>query len=322
VKILVTGGAGYIGSVLVSDLLAKGHRVRVLDNLMYGGQSLLGVWSHDRFEFIRGDVRDSDVVCAALEGIDAVVHLAAIVGDPACARDPELARSVNLDASLALLTKSRRAGVSRFVFASTCSNYGKMKDSDQYVDETSELRPLSLYAETKVAVERAVLDPAQTEGVCATSLRFATVFGVSPRMRFDLTVNEFTMEMLTKKHLLVYGEQFWRPYVHVRDVAKAIMVVLEAPVAKVQNEVFNVGATNQNYQKQQLVDLIQSRVPDATVEYVHKEEDPRDYRVSFAKISSILGFETTRTVEDGVREVTQLVRDAVIQDFENPRYRN
>jgi len=322
VNILVTGGAGYIGSVLVSILLAKGHRVRVLDNLMYSGESLLGVWSHPGFEFTRGDVCDSDVVSAALEGIDAVVHLAAIVGDPACAHNPELARSVNLDASLALLTKSRRAGVSRFVFASTCSNYGKMKDSDQYVDETSELRPLSLYAETKVAVERAVLDPAQTEGVCATSLRFATVFGVSPRMRFDLTVNEFTMEMLTKKHLVVYGEQFWRPYVHVRDVAKAIMVVLEAPVAKVQNEAFNVGATNQNYQKQQLVDLIQSRVPDATVEYVHKEEDPRDYRVSFAKISSILGFETTRTVEDGVREVTQLVRDAVIQDFENPRYRN
>lgn len=321
-NILVTGGAGYIGSVLVPILLAKGYRVRVLDNLMYGGESLLGVWSHPGFEFIRGDVRDSGVVSAALEGIDAVVHLAAIVGDPACAHNPELARSVNLDASLALLTKSRRAGVFRFVFASTCSNYGKMKDSDQYVDETSELRPLSLYAETKVAVERVVLDPAQTEGMCATSLRFATVFGVSPRMRFDLTVNEFTMEMLTKKHLVVYGEQFWRPYVHVRDVAKAIMVVLEAPVAKVQNEAFNVGATDQNYQKQQLVDLIQSRVPDATVEYVHKEEDPRDYRVSFAKISSILGFETTRTVEDGVREVTQLVRDAVIQDFENPRYRN
>lgn len=321
-NILVTGGAGYIGSVLVSILLAKGHRVRVLDNLMYSGQSLLGVWSHPGFGFIRGDVRNNDVVCAALEGIDAVVHLAAIVGDPACARDPGLARSVNLNASLRLLAQCRNAGVSRFAFASTCSNYGRMKDLDQYVDETSGLKPVSLYAETKVAVERVVLDPAQTEGLCATSLRFATVFGVSPRMRFDLTVNHFTMEMLTKKHLVVFGKQFWRPYVHVRDVARAIMTVLESPVAKVQNEVFNVGSTNQNYQKQQLVNLVQSYASDATVEYVHKEEDPRDYRVSFTKIEKILGFKTTRTVEDGVQEVAQLVRDGVIQDFEDPMYRN
>jgi len=321
-NILVTGGAGYTGSTLVPLLLTEGYRVRVLDKLMYGGESLLGVWSHPAFEFVRGDVQDQETVRNALKGIDAVVHLAAIVGDPACSRQLELARSVNLDASLKLLEENEKSGVSRFVFASTCSNYGKMEDSNQYLDETSELRPVSLYAETKVAVERAVLDPSQTNGLCATSLRFATVFGVSPRMRFDLTVNEFTAEMLIKKQLVVYGEQFWRPYVHVRDVARAIMVVLESPVAKVQNEVFNVGSTNQNYQKQQLVDLIQSRVPDATVEYVHKEEDPRDYRVSFAKIKSILGFETTRTVEDGVREVTQLVRDAVIQDFENPRYRN
>lgn len=197
-----------------------------------------------------------------------------------------------------------------------------MKDASQYVDETSELRPVSLYAEIKVAVERAALDSSQTEGLCATSLRFATTFGMSPRMRFDLTVNEFALEMLTKKRLVVYGEQFWRPYVHVRDAARAIKLVLESPAEKVQNQVFNVGSTEQNYQKQQLVEMIQPYTPDAVIEHIHKEEDPRDYRVSFAKIKKVLGFETTRTVGDGIREIAQLVQDGVIKDFDNPIFRN
>lgn len=320
--ILVTGGAGYIGSSLVPMLLANGHRVRVIDTLAHGGHSLLGVWSNPSFEFMRGDIREIEAIRSAVRGMDAVVHLAAIVGDPACARQPDLARAVNLNASLVLLQESKKARVSRFIFASTCSNYGKMKDPNQYVDETSELRPVSLYAETKVAIERVVLDPAQTDNICGTSLRFATVFGVSPRMRFDLTVNQFTMEMLTKKHLVVFGEQFWRPYVHVRDAARAIKLVLESPTEKVRNQVFNVGSTEQNYQKQQLVDLISSSVPDAVIEYVHKEEDPRDYRVSFAKIKEKLAFDITRTVLDGVHEVAQLVKDCVIQDFSNPRFRN
>ena len=321
-NVLVTGGAGYVGSVLVQTLLEQGHRVRVLDKLMHGGQSLLAVWSHQNFEFVRADVRDRDAVGAALDGIDAVVHLAAIVGDPACAKEPDTTIQVNQQASLDILDQCNASGVKRFVFASTCSNYGKMKDTDQYVDETSELQPVSLYAETKVAVEQAVLDPARTERLCATSLRFATVFGVSPRMRFDLTVSEFTMEMLTKKHLVVFGEQFWRPYVHVRDVAEAVATILGAPVEKVRNQVFNVGATDQNYQKQQLVGAILNYVPDAEIEYVHKDEDPRDYRVSFAKIADTFGYETTRKLDKGITEVIELVQSGVIEDFDNPQYRN
>ena len=319
---LVVGGAGYLGSVLVGVLLENGHRVRVLDNLMHGVSSLLGVWSHPNFEFIRGDVRDHHTYTSVLRQTDAVIQLAAIVGDPACARQPELARAINLHASLALLEESRNTGVSRFVFASTCSNYGKMKDPNTFVDETSELRPVSLYAETKVAVERTLLDSTNTGALCATALRFATIFGVSPRMRFDLTVNEFTMEMLTKKHLVVFGEQFWRPYVHVRDAARAIALVLAAPSQKVRNQVFNVGTSEQNYQKQQLVELMRSYATDAVVEYVHKDEDPRDYRVSFAKINKELGFGITRTVQDGIGEVAHLVQQGVIREFDDPRYRN
>lgn len=320
-KILVTGGAGYIGSTLVPMLLGQGHRVRVLDTLIHGGRSLLGVWAHPGFEFQLNDIRDRKALANAIPDMDAVVHLAAIVGDPACARQPSLSRQVNVDASLALLEVCKQSDVSRFVFASTCSNYGKMSDSDSYVDESTELKPVSLYAETKVAVERAILDG--TDGhMCKTLLRFATVFGVSPRMRFDLTVNEFTLELLRRKHLLVYGEQFWRPYIHVRDAARAISLVLSAPAEKIRNEVFNAGSTAENYQKQQLVELMRPYAPGAQVEFVHKDEDPRDYRVSFAKIHDELGFDITRTVRDGIDEVACLVTQGVIADFDSPVYRN
>ena len=321
-NILVTGGAGYVGSTLVPVLLADGHHVRVLDTLLHGGDSLLGVWSHPSFEFVRDDIRDRAKVQSALSGIDAVVHLAAVVGDPACSRQPDLAHAVNLDAALALIEESQRAGVSRFLFASTCSNYGKMQDADKYVDEETELRPVSLYAETKVAVEKALLQSGHNGKWCPTPLRFATIFGVSPRMRFDLTVNEFTMEMLIKKHLKVFGEQFWRPYIHVRDAARAIQLVLSSPAAKVAGGVFNVGATDQNFQKQQLVEMIRPYAPDAVIEFVHKEEDPRDYRVSFSRIADQLGFKITRTVAQGIEEVAHLVRSNVICNFGDGRYRN
>jgi nucleoside-diphosphate-sugar epimerase len=296
--------------------------VRVLDTLLHGGESLLGVWCHPGFDFIPGDIRDRAKVQAAISGMDAVVHLAAVVGDPACSRQPDLVREVNLQASLALIEESRRAGTGRFIFASTCSNYGKMKNPDSYVDEESELSPVSLYAETKVAVETALLQSPKGGLWCPTPLRFATIFGVSPRMRFDLTVNEFTMEMLTKKKLVVFGEQFWRPYVHVQDAARAIRLVLGSPASKVCGNVFNVGATDQNFQKKQLVELIRPHAPEAVVEFVHKNEDPRDYRVSFARIKDQLGFQITRTVAQGIEEVARLVGDGLIKNFADGKYRN
>jgi nucleoside-diphosphate-sugar epimerase len=338
-RVLVTGGAGYLGSTLVPQLLADGFSVRVLDTLRYGGRSLLGVWSHPGFQFLRGDIRDRAMVRASLEDIEAVVHLAAIVGDPACARDPAEARAVNLDASVQLLELCReRRHVTRFVFASTCSNYGRMADPDVLMDESSALHPLSLYAETKVAFERVLLerrdlgsngasrkvaglDP-DDDRLCATSLRFATIFGVSPRMRFDLTVNEFTRELILHRHLVVFGEQFWRPYVHVRDAAAAIELTLSSPTDLVRGQVFNVGSSQQNFRKQQIVDLIRQQAPDATVEYVHVESDPRDYRVSFAKIHERLAFRTTASVEDGVAEVARLVRQGVLPDTADACYRN
>lgn len=258
----------------------------------------------------------------APSGAEAVVHLAAIVGDPACAREPELAEAVSLEVSLSLLEESRRTGVWRFVFASTCSNYGKMEDPEQYVDESAELKPVSLYAETTLAVERAVLDPVRTDRRCATALRFATVFGVSPRMRFDLPVNEFLLRLAVKRRLQVYGEQFWRPYIHVRDASRAVVGVLAAPEQKVAGAVFNAGSTDQNFTKKQLVGMVLPFVPGAVVEYVHKAEDPRDYRVSFSKIRDTLKFRITRFVPDGIREVYELIRNGGLRNFDSPAYKN
>ena len=322
-RVLVTGGAGYIGSVLSRLLLDQGHHVRVLDSLLHGGRGLLGLFEDDGFDFVHGDIRDASVVDGALSNIDAVVHLAAIVGDPACTRQPALTREVNLDASLQLGELCQRHGVRRLVFASTCSNYGKMEDAFRPVNEESELMPVSLYAETKVAVERTFLDTGMSDGSALTVLRFATVFGLSPRMRFDLTVNEFTAELLLKRKLAVYGEQFWRPYVHVRDAVRAIAMVLDSPPEKVRDRVFNVGDTGQNYQKGQLVDLIRGQIDgDVEIKHVRRDEDPRDYRVSFDKVRDELGFNITHTVEDGVRQIIQVLSRGVIDDYDNPRYRN
>ena len=321
-KILVTGGAGYIGSALVPLLLSKGHTVRVLDRLTYGGSSLLGIWSHPNFQLVKGDVRDAETVDQAVQDMDAVVHLAAIVGDPACSKAPELAYQINRDASLQLYRKANEHGATRFVFASTCSNYGRMVDREGMVDETSELRPISVYAKSKVEVETQLLELSRTEKLQPILLRFATAFGVSPRLRFDLTVNQFTMEMMMKKKLTVFGEQFWRPYAHVGDISRAILAVLEAPLEKVGGQVFNVGSSDQNYQKQQIVELIKPYCPDGVVEYVHKDEDPRDYKVSFEKIRSVLGFENQYTVPGGIREFVELANSQMIEDYEKAEYRN
>jgi nucleoside-diphosphate-sugar epimerase len=319
--ILVTGGAGYVGAVVVDELLEGGHSVRVLDTLLHGSvPSLLQSWSNERFQFVRGDIRESSARRSALEDVRAVLHLAAIVGDPACARDPETARAVNVDATRGLLDDAEAAGVERCVIASTCSNYGKMADSNIYATEEFELRPVSLYAETKVAAELDALERADGLGTCC--LRFATVYGVSPRMRFDLTVNEFTREVALGAELVVFGEQFWRPYVHVRDAARAACVALSAPLDQIRGEVFNVGSTDENYRKLDIVELLKRRAPDAKISFVQKDEDPRDYKVGFEKVRTRLGFETKRTVDDGIDEIFGLLQSGLLVDPYAPIYQN
>jgi nucleoside-diphosphate-sugar epimerase len=318
---LVTGGAGYVGSATVRELLRSGHRVRVLDSLLHGQRDVADELAQEGAEIIEGDVRDTEARRRALSGSTAVVHLAAIVGDPACAREPEVSEDVNVDATRALLADARDAGVKRLVFASTCSNYGRMDDPSVPITEDGELRPVSRYAEQKVKMEHSVLN-GEAAGITATCLRFATVYGQSARMRFDLTVNEFTRDLWNDRELEVFGEQFWRPYIHVRDAARAIRTVLDADPDVVGGQVFNAGRSSENYRKLDLVDVIRAHTPSGHVTFVKREEDPRDYKVSFEKIRETLGFETSMTVPDGVAEVISALDAGSFEDPYDRRYRN
>jgi len=320
-RVLVTGGAGYIGSVLVRLLLSRGYKVRVLDNLMFGGDSLVELLNSENFEFIKGDIRNKEDVKKAMKDIDFVAHLAAIVGDPACAKEPQLAKETNLEGSKLVYNIASENEVKKFIFASTCSNYGKMKDSDNYVDETSELRPVSLYAETKVEFERFLLSQDKNNFTKPTCLRFSTVYGLSPRVRFDLTVNEFTKELVLGRELVIFGEQFWRPYCHVVDLARSVISVIESD-NRTDFNVYNVGDTSENYQKQMIVEEILKQIPDAKVKYVKKDEDPRDYKVSFEKIKKELNFKITKRVPDGIRQIIQAIKFGLISNPDNPKYKN
>jgi len=319
---LVSGGAGYLGIPTVDDLQTAGRGVRVLDALIHEGQEEIARALESRgVEVVRGDLRDPAIRRAALDGVQEVVHLAAIVGDPACARDPQLAQAVNVDGTTALVAEAREAGVERFVFASTCSNYGRIADPAVPIAEDGALAPVSLYAEQKVAVERALLDDGHAP-MQVTCLRLATLYGVAPRMRFDLTVNEFTRDLWGDRSLEVFGERFWRPYVHVRDAARAIRLVLDAPAARVAGDVFNVGRDGENYRKLDLVEIIRSCVDRGSVSFVRRDEDPRDYKVSFAKIAGALDFQPSMTVGDGVAEIAEALDAGRFADPFDARHRN
>ena len=321
-KVLVTGGAGYIGSVLIRILLDKGCHVRAVDSLKFGGEALYDVSQHPRFEFMKGDMRNEADVDKALQGMDHLAHLAAIVGDPACSKFSDEAREVNWTASVSLFEKAERAGIKRFVFASTCSNYGKMADPDSFVHENSELRPVSLYAELKVKFENYLLNQRRDARMCATALRFSTVYGFSPRIRFDLTVNEFTRNVCLTGEQEIWGPQFSRPYCHVDDLARAVVLAMQSPEEKVRASVFNVGDTRENYSKRMLMEEIQKQIPGAKAIYVEKTEDPRDYRVNCDKIRNDLGFTITKRVPDGIREIIKLVQSGMITDPHSQKFRN
>jgi nucleoside-diphosphate-sugar epimerase len=320
-RILVTGGTGYVGGPVVRELLERGEEVRVLDVLLHGQRELAERLEQLGAEVREGDIRDERARRAALVGVDAVVHLAAIVGDPACARDPDLAQAVNVDATRALAGEARDAGVRHMIFASTCSNYGRMSDPDVAIDETAPLAPVSLYAEQKVAIEKMLLS-GTTAPMAATCLRFATVYGVAPRMRFDLTVNEFTRDLWADRRLEVFGEQFWRPYVHVRDAGRAIAHVLAAGPERSGGEVYNVGHSDENYRKLDLVEIITGELGRGDVHFVERNEDPRDYKVAFDKVRDGLGFEPQMRVPDGVREVVEALEEDVFGDAWAAEYRN
>jgi len=319
-NVLVIGGAGYIGSALTAHLLDHGHRVTVLDLLLFGGESLSPLAGRPDFRLVQGDLRREDTLADVIPEHDAVVLLAAIVGEPACNRDPKAAVDTNLDGARKVLEASRQAGVARFVFSSTCSNYG-ISDCGDLVTEEAPLRPLSIYSETKVTAERAIL-AAATDSFHPTVLRFSTAFGVSPRMRFDLLVSDFTLAAVRDRRVVVYGEQFWRPFVHVQDISSAVTAVLHADPARVSGEVFNTGSNQANTQKIELAREVQKQVAGTELDFVELNHDPRSYRVDFSKIEARLGVRARWTVPAGVSEVHRALRKRAWSDPTNPRYYN
>jgi nucleoside-diphosphate-sugar epimerase len=313
--VLVVGGAGYVGSVLTRKLLAAGHRVRVLDRLLFDhGTVLSGLVEEPSFQFMRGDLNDEGAAAKALDGATDVVILAALVGDPIASKYPDLARRVN-DGCKRLAEQADGAGVDRLVFTSTCSNYG-LRDTDEPATEESDLSPVSLYAELKVDFEQFVLGRSDWS-LCPTLLRIATAYGLSQRMRFDLTISEFTRSLAVGDELVVYDADTWRPYCHVEDISGAVMTALDADERLVRSEVFNVGHSDENYTKRMVVDVVQEVLGGVgSVSFEEGGRDPRNYRVNFDKIREQLGFEPQHRVPETVASLVTAIQAGVFDDFD------
>ena len=298
-----------------------------MDSLLFGGESIVPFLNHPNFHFVKTDVTEKRAVKDAIkkdwQKPDSVIHLAGIVGFPACqAVGKQVAWKYNVEATKMVFEQSVDLGVERFVFASTYSNYGLSPDGKP-VNEETPLNPQSLYAETKIAAEEFLL--AQKDAAIAPLLfRFATLYGISPRTRFDLIVNQFVLDAFTKRFLIIYQRGYSRSFVHIRDVVRGVIMGLEAEKTKVRGQVFNLGTDNGNYSKDDIVRLVLKRMPETVVEYKDLTfgGDMRDITVSFEKIRNVLGFETTLDVDDGVREVLFALKSGLIRNPTDDRYRN
>ncbi len=320
--VVVTGGAGYVGSLLTAQLLQMGHRVTVVDNLLFGGESLLTFLSHPNFRFAKEDVTESRILRDSLPRSwpkpDVIFHLAGIVGFPACqAVGKQAAWRHNVDATKNIYEQAENLGIGRFVYASTYTAYGPSPDGKP-VTEESELNPQSLYAETKVAAEEYLLP------LGAMVFRLATLYGISPRTRFDLVINQFVLDAFTRRELLIYQRGYSRSFIHVQDVVRGLLLSLDAPDEKARGQVYNLGTDDGSCTKDQVLGLIIKRIPDVYIEYKDLTfgGDRRDITVSFEKIRRELGFQANLTVDDGVREVLNALKWGLIREPQHERYRN
>jgi len=325
--VLITGGAGYIGSLLTGNLLLSGYAVTVVDDLLYGGESLIAYFSFPNFQFVKGNVWEPRTVRMALRADwpapQVLIHLAGIVGFPACqAVGRQVAWRYNVEATQRVFEQAVEMGVKRFIFSSTYSNYSPSPHGDPVTEETP-LTPQSLYAETKIAAERFLI--AQTQSVCAPLIfRLATLYGLSPRIRFDLIINQFVLEAFTRRELVIYQRGYSRSFMHVADAARGFLLGLTAPEETIRGQIFNLGSSQGNLTKDEIVTLILKRLPETIVRYKDMTfgGDMRDITVSFEKVQQLLGFTSTLSVDDGIREVLHALRDRVINNPHDNRFRN
>lgn len=299
-SVLITGAAGYIGSVATQLLLERGHCVVGYDRLLFGGNGLLGVFEHPDFSFIRGDIRDTNLLNRTAQKVDVIVNLAALVGEPACNLNPVETKQVN-----DLAVKELGGLNKRIIIASTCSNYG-INENELATEETP-VNPVSLYSETKCAAEQYIKDT----GIV---LRFATAYGLSPRMRFDLLLNEWVKDAMTKNYISVYGANSYRPFVHVQDAARAIVFFVEN---KLPNGIYNIGG--QNCKKSELAEMIAT--PETKVALAEGKQDPRNYRVSFDKINNA-GWYSQYSLVGGIEKMKRAIASGIIHDIYSGIYSN
>ena len=316
--VLIIGGARYIGSHLIKILLDNKRKVRILDNFMYGRDSFIAFQGNPNLEIIEGECHDLSKLIPAMDGVYAVIHLAGLVGDPACAVNPELTRYTNIVSTKVTFSTAESMGVKRFIFASSCSVYGV---SDSKVNESSKLNPVSLYAESKIDSEKELLSLGSSSKINLTILRFATVFGDSYRPRFDLVANIFSANVALNKNLNVFGPSQWRPFIHVFDIARAINIVLNANIKSIRNEIFNVGDEKLNMTLGDLANKIvdtAKKIKKIKSKIILEKGNPgdlRNYMVSFKKIKKNLGFEASISIEKGAEEI---IRNFVIGKYKNP----
>ncbi|RDJ35502.1 MAG: SDR family NAD-dependent epimerase/dehydratase [Crenarchaeota archaeon] len=295
-KILITGGAGYVGTVLLPFLLEQNHEITVYDSLLFGGDQLIPFFKYPNFHFILGDIRNKELLNDVVKNQDIFIHLAAIVGYPACRKNPHLAETTNVDGTINLIEAANNRPI---IFASTGSNYGAVED---ICTEDTPLNPLSLYGQTKTLAETMLLDKAN-----AVVFRFATAFGPSPRLRLDLMVNDFTYKCISQGYIVVYEKEFKRTFIHVHDMARAIDLAVNN-IEKMMHNAYNVGSNSMNYTKQDICDIISSKTG-AHIHYadVGEDADKRNYEVSYAKINA-LGYDTTKNVETGIDELIEIFK--------------
>ncbi len=308
-KVLVTGGAGYIGSILVPLLLQEGFEVTVIDNLMYKQTSLLSLFSHPKFFFIKADVTDKNLMKNLIKKADIIIPLAAIVGAPACIMSPELAKLVNHDAIDCILENTSPS--QRILFPNTNSGYG-IGQKGQFCTEDSPLRPVSLYGKLKVQSEEKLLSSQK-----AITFRLATVFGVSPRMRLDLLVNDFTYRACHDRFLVLFEEHFKRNYIHLKDVAKAFIFGI-THFEKMKGKPYNVGLSSANLSKRELCEKIKQYIPELYIHSAPVGEDPdkRDYIVSNEKLENI-GWRPDVSLDEGIRELISAYPILKMNHFKN-----
>ena len=321
-KILITGGAGYIGTILTSMALRKRYKVIAIDNLKHSKTSFLKEFLKKKnYKFFKCDINSSKNFEKILkkEKVDIIVHLAGIVGDPASKLQKKLTKLTNLISSKKIFKICEKYNVEKFIFSSTCSNYG-IVNSKKLANEKSKLKPLSLYAETKVDFEKFMINQSTKVKMNLIIMRFATVFGVSNRMRFDLTINQFTRDLYNEKILDIFGENTWRPYCHVKDVSRAILSVIKI---KDKIGIFNVGNSKQNYSKKIVINTIGKYIPLKNITYSKQAiSDKRDYKVNFNKIKNKLNFKTKYDLKYGIKEILYFLKINKKDNFYKKKYSN